>query len=138
MIDFHPFFINSFENCLESFPSWKVVNSLTFTHNTNNFFQAFDFKISYPQSGLSYPLLNIFQSLIETHPSFDDPIGIQLERTFQNKVIVNKLLVITAHSDYRFDFLSSIRFVFLLLTFELYIYVEIKIREWLHWKYDYT
>ena len=61
-----------------------------------------------------------------------------MEKTFQKKEIVNKMLIINVHSDYRFNFLSSIRFVFLLLTFELYIYVGIKMREWLHWKYDYT
>ena len=75
---------------------------------------------------------------METHPGFYDPIGIQLEKTFRKKVIVNKLLTITVHSDFIFNFLSLIRFVFLLLTFELYIYAGIKIRKWLHWKYDYT
>ena len=38
--DFHPFFINSFEKYLENFLSKEIVNSLTFVHNTNNFFQA--------------------------------------------------------------------------------------------------
>ena len=76
LTDFPPFFINLFENCVEIFPSWKIVNSLTLIHNANNFFEAFELKSSYPQSGLSSPLLNIFQSLMETHPYFDDPIGI--------------------------------------------------------------
>ena len=99
--------------------SWKIVNSLTLTHNTNKFFQAFEFKSSYRQFGLSSPLLNIFQSLMETHPYFYDPIGIQLEKIFQKKEIVNKFLIITVHSDYKFNFLSSIRFLFLLITFKL-------------------
>ena len=38
LTDFHSFFIDSFENYLESFPSRKIVNNLTFVHNTNNFF----------------------------------------------------------------------------------------------------
>ena len=59
LADFHPFFINSFEKYLESFPSWMIINNLTFVHNTNKFFQAFECKSSYPQSGLSSPLLNI-------------------------------------------------------------------------------
>jgi len=123
---------------LETFPSWKIVNNLTFTHNTNKITQAIVYESSYPQSSLSSPLLNIFQSLMETHPYFYDPIEIQLEKTLKKKEIENKVLIITVHSDYRFNFLSSIRFVFLLLTFELYIHAGIKMRKWLHWKYDYT
>ena len=138
MKDFHPFFINSFEKYLENFPSWKIVNSLTFTHNTNSFFQVFESKSSYPQSSLLSLLLNISQFLIEIHPDFYDPIGIQLERKFHEKEILDKLLTIVVHSDFRFNFLSSIRFVFLLLTSELYIHTGIKMRKWLHWKYDYT
>ena len=38
LTDFHPLFINSFENCLESFPSWKIVNSLTLTRNAKKIF----------------------------------------------------------------------------------------------------
>lgn len=136
--DFHPFFINSFEKYLENFSSWKIVNSLTFTHNTNNFFLAFESKSSYLQSGLLSLSLNISQSLIEIHPDFYDPIGIQLERKFQEKDIFIKLLTIIVHFTYRFNFLSSIRFVFLFLTFELYIHAGIKVIKWLHWKYDYT
>lgn len=37
---FYPFFIDSFENCLEIFPSRKIVNDLTFVHNTNKNFQV--------------------------------------------------------------------------------------------------
>lgn len=128
--DFHPFFINSFEKYLETFSSRKIVNSLTFTRNTNSFLQAFESKNSYPQSGLSSLPLNISQSLIENHPDFYDPIGIQLKIKLHEKEILNKLLTIVVHSGFRF--------VFLLLTFELYIYARIKMREWSHWKYDYT
>jgi len=137
---FHPFFINSFENCLEIFPSRKIVNDLTFVHNTNNSVQGFEFKNSSSQSGLLFLPLNISQFLIEIHPDFYDPIDIQLERKIQEKEILNKLLTITitVHSDFIFIFLSLVRFVFLLLTFELYIYAGIKMRKWLHWKYDYT
>lgn len=35
---FHPFFIDSFENCLGIFFSRKIVNDLTFVHNANKFF----------------------------------------------------------------------------------------------------
>ena len=129
LIYFHSFFINSFGKYLESFPSWKIVNSLTLTHNTNNFFHAFEFKSSYPKSGMSSPLLNISQSLIEIHPYFYDLIDIQLERKFQEKKILIKLLTITVNSTYRFIFLSSIRFVLLLLIFDLYIFEGIKERE---------
>jgi hypothetical protein len=123
---------------LEIFLSKKIVNNLTFVHNTNNFFQAFEFENSYPQFGLSSPLLNISQSLMEIHPNFCDPIGNELERKFHEKDILYQLLTITVHFDFIFNFLSLIRFVFLLLTFELYIYAGIKMRKWLHWKYDYT
>jgi len=132
LIDFHSFFINSFEKYLETFSSRKIVNDLTFIHNTNNSFQAFEFKSSSSQSGMLSLPLNITQSLIEIHPDFYDPIGIQLERKFQEKEILIKLLTIIVHSDFRFIFLSLVRFVCLLLTFELYIYARIKMREWLH------
>lgn len=75
---------------------------------------------------------------MEIHPDFYDPIGIELLRKFQEKGILIKLLTITVHSTYRFNFLRSIRFVFLLLMVELYIHAAIKIRKSLHWKYDYT
>lgn len=130
--DFHPFFINSFEKYLEIFISKEMVNNLTFVHNTNNFFHAFEFENSYPQFGLSSPLLNISQSLMEIHPDFCDPIGIELESKFQVKEILINLLTLTVHSDFIFNFLSLIRFVFLLLTFELYINTGIKLRKWLH------
>lgn len=135
---FHPFFIDSFENCLEIFPSRKIVNDLTFVHNTNNSFQAFEFKNSFSQSDLLSLPVNIAQSLIEIHPDFYDPIGIHLESKFDEKEILNQLLTITVHSDFIFIFLSLVRFLFLLLTFELYINTGIKMRKWLHWKYDYT
>lgn len=138
MTDFHSFFIDSLKNYLEVFPSRKIVNDLTFVHNTNNSFQAFEFENSYPQFGLLSLPLNISPSLIEIHPYFYDPIGIQLERKFQEKEILIKLLTITVHSDFKFIFLSLVKSVFLLLTFELYINAGIKMREWLHWKYDYT
>ena len=130
--DFHPFFIDSFENCLEIFPSRKIVNDLTFVHNTNKFFQVKESKSSSSQSGLLSLPLNTSQSLIEIHPDFYDPIGSQLERKFQEKEILNKLLTIIVYSDFIFNFLSLIRFVFLLLTFELYIHAAIKMRKWLH------
>lgn len=38
LTDFYRFFINSYEKYLENFPSWKIVNNLTFVNNTNNFF----------------------------------------------------------------------------------------------------
>ena len=138
MTKFHPFFIDSFENCLEIFPSRKIVNDLTFVHNTNKFFQVKESKSSSSQSGLLSLPLNIYQSLIEIHLDFYDPIGSQLERKFQKKEILIKFLTITVHSYFRFIFLSLVRFLFLLLTFELYINAGIKMREWLHWKYDYT
>ena len=135
---FHPYFIDLFENCLEIFPSRRIVNDLTFVHNTNKFFQVKESKSSSSQSGLLSLPSNIFQSLIEIHPDFYDPIGSQLEMKFQEREILIKFLTITVHSDFIFNFLSSIRFVFLLLTFQLHIYAGIKKREWLHWKYDYT
>ena len=138
MKDFHPFFIDSFENCLEIFPSRKIINDLTFVHNTNKFFQVKESKSSSSQSGLLSLPLNTSQSLIEIHPDLYDPIGSQLERKFQEREILIKFLTITVHSDFIFIFLSLVKSVFLLLTFELYINVGIKMRSWLHWKYDYT
>ena len=69
---------------------------------------------------------------MEIHPDFCDPIGIELERKFQKKEILINLLAITVHSDFIFIFLSLVRFVCLLLTFELYINAGIKMRKWLH------
>ena len=123
---------------LQSGQQFNSINNFPFVHNTNNSFQAFEFKSSSSQFGLLSLPLNIFQFLIEIHPDFYDPIDIQLERKFQEKEILIKLLTITVHSDFRFIFLSLVRFVFLLLTFELYIHAAIKMKKWLHWKYDYT
>jgi len=78
----HPFFIDPFRKIyLETFLSLKIIKGLTFTHNINNTLQV-DSKNSYSQSALSSFLLNVNQSIIETHPHFYDPIGIQLERKF--------------------------------------------------------
>ena len=74
---------------------------------------------------------------MEIHLDFYDPIEIQLEMAFQEKVMVNKLLTIKIHSSFRFSFLSLTIFSFLLM-FDMYIHVGIKILTWLHWKYDYT
>ena len=75
---------------------------------------------------------------METHPYFYDPIEIQLERTFQKNVIVNKLLTMTVHYAFIFHFLNLIMFVFLVLMFDMYIHAGIKMFTWLHWKYEYT
>ena len=82
--------------------------------------QAIVSKNAFPQSGMLSSLLNLFQSLMEIHPDFYDPIEIQLEGTFQDKVIINKLffismLAIDVHFAFRFSFLSLIILVFLLL-----------------------
>jgi len=135
----HPFLIDSFKKqksiYLENLFSQKIVYSLTFTRNSNNILQTFEYKNSYLQSCLTSLRLNISQSLVEIHPDFYDPIGIQLEKRFHEKEILNKFLTAVVHFEFRFTFF---RFLFLLLTFELYIYVGIKMREWLHWKFDYT
>ena len=83
------------------------------------------------------PLLNLFQSSIEIHLDFYDPIDIQLEGTFQGNVIVNKMfyismLAINVHSLFRFSSLGLTIFVFLLLMFDLYIHARNKILTWLH------
>ena len=110
--DSHPFFIDQFESLLESFPSQKIVNNLALNHNTNKITQAIVFEISFLQPGLSSSLLNLSHSIMEIHPDFYDPIEIQLERTFQEKVIVNKILTINIHSGFRFSFCSLIIFSF--------------------------
>ena len=74
---------------------------------------------------------------MEIHLDFYDPIEIQLERRFQEKVRTNNLLTIKIHSTFRFSFLRSIIFAFLLM-FDMYIHAGIKMLRWLHWKYDYT
>ena len=74
---------------------------------------------------------------MEIHPYLYDPIEIQLERTFQNKVMVNKLLTIKIHYAFRFSFCSLMIFAFLLM-FDMYIHAGIKILTWLHWKHEYT
>lgn len=121
--DFHSSFIDPFKEIyLETFLSRKIVKSLIFTRNTNNNFQVFESKNSYLQSGLSSLPLKIYQSLIEIHPDFYDPICIQLERKFHKKEILNKILTIVVHSYSTFNVLSSVRVLFLVLIFELYIY----------------
>ena len=79
-------------------------------------------KISYPQYDLLSPILKPFQSLIEIHPNLYDLIEIQLQMTFQEKVIMNKLLTIYIHASFTFSFLSLIIFVLLLLMIDLYIH----------------
>ena len=75
---------------------------------------------------------------MEIHPDFYDPIEIQLERAFQKKVMVNKLLTIKMHISFRFRFLSQIILSFLLIILDTYIHAGIKMLTWLHWKYEYT
>lgn len=138
LIGFHPFFIDPFEKYLESFPLQKIINSLILAHNTNIFMNAIESKSSFSQSGMLSSLLNPFQLSTEIHPDFCDPIEIQLKRTLQEKVTVNKLLTVTINSAFRFIFLSLILSVFLLLMIDLYIHAGVKMLTWLHWKYDYT
>ena len=138
LTDFHPFFIDPFEKYLESVPSRNIVNSLTLAHNNDKFMEAIVSKISFPWFGMSSSLLNPFQLLIEMHQGFYDPIEIQLEREFLEKVIINKPLTVTIHFKFRFIFLGLILFVFLLLMIDLYIHAGIKMLTWLDWKYDYT
>lgn len=129
--DFHPYFIDPFERDLESTPKPKIVNNLTYVLS----------KSSFIKSSLLSPLLNLSQSSMEIHFDFYDPIEIQPKRTFQENVIVNNLLLvnmleISVHSIFIFIFIHLT--IFLLLMFDLYIYAGVRMREWLHWKYDYT
>ena len=135
--DSHPFFIDQFERHLEISPSQKIVNNLALRHSTNKITQAIVSEILFLQSGLSSFLLNLSNSIMEIHPNFYNPIEIQLERTFQEKVMVNTLLTIKIYPDFRFSFCSLMIFAFLLM-FDMYIHAGIKILTWLHWKYDYT
>lgn len=132
----HPFFIDPFRKIyLETFLSLKIVKGLTFTHNINNTLQV-DSKNSYSQSALSLFLLNVNQSIIETHPHFYDPIGIQLERKFHKNKISRKTLTIVAHSNFTFN--SAGKILLLLFIVEMYICPAIKMRKWLQWKFHYT
>ena len=135
--DFHPFFIDQFERHLESSPSRNIVNKLALRHNTNKITQPIVSKRPFLQPGLSSSLLNLSNSIMEIHPYFYDLIEIQLERTFQEKIMVNKLLTIKIHYAFRFSFLRLIIFSFLLM-FDMYINAGIKMLTCLHWKYDYT
>ena len=135
--DSHPFFIDHFERLLENFLSRKIVNNLPLNHNTNKITQAIIAGRSFLQPGLSSSLLNLSHSKMEIHPDFYDLIEIHLESTFQEKVIVNNLLIIKIHSAFRFSFCSLILFTFLLM-FDMYIHAWIKMLTWLHWKYEYT
>ena len=135
--DSHPFFIDHFERHLENFPSRKIVNNLALNHNTNKITHAIVSERPFLQHGLSSSLLKLSYSIMEIHPDFYDPIEIQLERAFQEKVMVNNPLTIKIHFAFRFSFLSLIIFVFLLI-FDMYMHVGIKILTWLHWKYEYT
>lgn len=137
LTDFHSFFIEPFEIHSESFPTWRVVNNLTYVYKTYIFMHAIVSERVFPQSGLSSPLLNLSQSIMDIHPNFYDPLEMQMERTFQENMIVN-ILAITVHSAFKFIFLTLIIFILLLLMFGMYIHAGIKMREWLHWKYDYT
>ena len=134
---FHLFFIDSFEKHLESFSSRKIVNKLALKHNTNKITQVIIAKRSFLQPEMSSSLSNLFHSIMEIHPNFYDPIEIQLEKAFQEKVMVNKLLTIKIHSAFIFSFCSLIIFSFLLI-FDIYIYAGIKRLIWLHSKYEYN
>ena len=114
--DFHPFFIDLFERHLESFPSQKIINNLALEHNTNKITQTIVSKILFLQLGLSFSLFNPSHSIMEIHPYFYDPIEIQLERAFQEKVMVNKLLTIKIHSTFIFSFLRLIIFSFFFIV----------------------
>lgn len=64
---------------------------------------------------------------MEIHPDFFDPIKIQLEGIFQEKIIVNKLLSvirlsITVHTRFKFIFIHLT--IFLLIMFDLYIHIN--------------
>lgn len=141
--DFYPYFIDPFERHLESFLIQKIVNNLTYVHKTYNFMQAIVSKSEFPQSDLLSSHLNLFQSLMETHQYFYNPIEIQMEMTFQGKVIVNTFLLvhmfaISVHNIFKFIYVRLIVIVFLLPIFVLYIHSRNKILKCLHWKYDYT
>jgi len=134
--NFHPFFIYSFrEIYLETFLSLENVEGLIFTHNRTRSLKT---KNSYSQPSLSSFLLHDYQSIMETHPDFYDPIGIQLERRFHKKKISGRILTTITLSNSTFNCFSPGKKLFLILIFERYTHVGIKMERWLQWKYRYT
>lgn len=89
--------------------------------------------------GMMFPLpSNFFQSFTKIHAIFYDPVNIWLEE-FQDKNFVNKFILLNlliVHNRLKFSFYNLVSV--LLLLFDLYIEARIKMRKWLHWKYDYT
>jgi len=80
---------------------------------------------------------NHFQSLSNIHPYFYDPIEPWLEENLQERVNVNKLLLvhtstIVVHNVFRFIYVGLNRFILLLLIFDVYIHAENTMLEWLH------
>ena len=120
---------------METFLLQEIAKSLTLTHSR---LQAIKTEKSYSQPGLSSFLLRDHQSIIEIHPDFYDPIGIQLERSFHEKEISDRIPTEVTHS-YSTSNINSPRIIlFLTLMFESYIRVGIKLKRWLHSKYHFT
>lgn len=113
----------------------EKIEGLTLTHNR---IHAIKTKNSYLQPNLSSFLLHDYQPIMETHPDFYDPIDIQLERRFHEKEISGRILATITLSNSTFTIFSLGENLVLILMFERYTHVGIKIERWLHWKYHYT
>ena len=100
--------------------------------------QAIKIKSSYSQTCLSSALFIDHQSTTEIHPHFYDPIGIQLEKRFYKKEVPNRIPTEVTFSYSTSNVNSSTKVLFLILTFESYIRVGMKMKRWFHWKYHFT
>ena len=68
-------------------------------------------------------LLRDHQSITEIYPDFYDPIGIQLERSFHEKEISDRIPTEVTHSYSTSNINSPRKVLFLTLMFESYICV---------------
>lgn len=105
---------------------------------TNSRLQAIETKKSYSQLGLLSFLLRDHQSITEVHPNFYDPIGIQLERSFHEKEISDRIPTEVTRSYSTSNINSPRKILFLILMFGSYKRLGIKMKRWFHWKYHFT
>lgn len=75
-------------------PSNTIDDLLTYVHKIDNLMQVITFNRFFSQSDFLSSSSDHFQSLTNIHTYFYDPIEIWLEENFQERVNVNKLLLV--------------------------------------------
>ena len=105
---------------------------------TNSRLQAIETKKSSSQPGLLSFLLRDHQFITEIHPNFDDPIGIQLERSSHEKGKSERIPIEVICSYSTANIYDPRKVWFFTLMFGSFIRLGIKMNRWFHWKYHFT